>query len=219
MYLSLWRYNCYCILILFVMKDRIKKIQEYSGLSLGVFASRTGIKSASLSHILNGRNNPSLDVVMKIHETFPEISWEWMLYGTGSMFKEGNSDVAENKQFESHSATSTAQINRTIFDNDPLDSDKGDLEVVNEIDDTDNDSDTNMDEENVTQSMESAPSKIEEKNVVFQKSETEIIDSFLKSDTFKSILDAHSKAKEKAVKKIIVLYEDETFAEYSLNKL
>jgi transcriptional regulator with XRE-family HTH domain len=201
------------------MKDRIKKIQEYSGLSLGVFASRTGIKSASLSHILNGRNNPSLDVVMKIHETFPEISWEWMLYGTGSMFKEGNSDVAEKKQFESHSATSTAQINRTIFDNDPLDSDKGDLEVVNEIDDTDNDSDTNMDEENVTQSMESAPSKIEEKNVVFQKSETEIIDSFLKSDTFKSILDAHSKAKEKSVKKIIVLYEDETFAEYSLNKL
>jgi hypothetical protein len=67
--------------------------------------------------------------------------------------------------------------------------------------------------------MESAPSKIEEKNVVFQKSETEIIDSFLKSDTFKSILDAHSKAKEKSVKKIIVLYEDETFAEYSLNKL
>lgn len=201
------------------MKDRIKKIQEYSGLSLGVFASRTGIKSASLSHILNGRNNPSLDVVMKIHETFPEISWEWMLYGTGSMFKEGNSDVAENKQVESHSATSTAQINRTIFDNDPLDSDKGDLEVVNEIDDTDNDSDTNMDEENVTQSMESAPSKIEEKNVVFQKSETEIIDSFLKSDNFKSILDAHSKAKEKSVKKIIVLYEDETFAEYSLNKL
>ncbi len=201
------------------MKDRIKKIQEYSGLSLGVFASRTGIKSASLSHILNGRNNPSLDVVMKIHETFPEISWEWMLYGTGSMFKEGNSDVAENKQVESHSVTSTAQINRTIFDNDPLDSDKGDLEVVNEIDDTDNDSDTNMDEENVTQSMESAPSKIEEKNVVFQKSETEIIDSFLKSDTFKSILDAHSKAKEKSVKKIIVLYEDETFAEYSLNKL
>lgn len=201
------------------MKDRIKKIQEYSGLSLGVFASRTGIKSASLSHILNGRNNPSLDVVMKIHETFPEISWEWMLYGTGSMFKEGNSDVAENKQVESHSATSTAQINRTIFDNDPLDSDKGDLEVVNEIDDTDNDSDTNMDEENVTQSMESAPSKIEEKNVVFQKSETEIIDSFLKSDNFKNILDAHSKTKEKSVKKIIVLYEDETFAEYSLNKL
>ena len=219
MYLSLWRYNCYCILILFVMKDRIKKIQEYSGLSLGVFASRTGIKSASLSHILNGRNNPSLDVMMKIHETFPEISWEWMLYGTGPMLNGGNDNTVENKQVEPNFAASPAQTNRTIFDNDPLDSDKGDLEVVNEIDDTDNDSDTNMDEENVTQSMESAPSKIEEKNVVFQKSETEIIDSFLKSDTFKSILDAHSKAKEKSVKKIIVLYEDETFAEYSLNKL
>ena len=76
MYLSLRHNICNDILVLFAMKDRIKKIQEYSGLSLGVFASRTGIKSASLSHILNGRNNPSLDVVMKIHETFPEISWE-----------------------------------------------------------------------------------------------------------------------------------------------
>lgn len=219
MYLSLWRYNCYCILIFFVMKDRIKKIQEYSGLSLGVFASRTGIKSASLSHILNGRNNPSLDVVMKIHETFPEISWEWMLYGTGSMFKEGNSDVAENKQFESHSATSTAQINRTIFDNDPVKTDETDFEKNDEDDEIVYNIDTNVDELKSTKTIEDHSSKTTGATVVPQKSETEIIDSFINSESFKNIVDAHSKAKEKSVKKIIVLYEDETFAEYSLNKL
>lgn len=218
MYLSLWRYNCYCILILFVMKDRIKKIQEYSGLSLGVFASRTGIKSASLSHILNGRNNPSLDVVMKIHETFPEISWEWMLYGTGSMLNGGSVDNVDNKTVESNIATSPNQINRTIFDNDPVKEDE--YENAPELeDDADDAGDINVNDVDVPKIFETAPSKQTETIENQQKSESEIIDSFLKSDSFKSIVDAHCKAKEKSVKKIIVLYEDDTYAEYSLNKL
>lgn len=219
MYLSLWRYNCYYILILFVMKDRIKKIQEYSGLSLGVFASRTGIKSASLSHILNGRNNPSLDVVMKIHETFPEISWEWMLYGTGSMLNGGNDNTIENRQVEPNFAASPAQTNRTIFDNDPVKSDETDFEKNNEEDEIDYNIDTNVDDLKSTKTIEDPSSKTKETTVIPQKSETEIIDSFINSESFKNIVDAHSKAKEKSVKKIIVLYDDDTFAEYSLNRL
>lgn len=219
MYLSLWRYNCYYILILFVMKDRIKKIQEFSGLSLGVFASRTGIKSASLSHILNGRNNPSLDVVMKIHETFPEISWEWMLYGTGPMLNGGNDNTIENRQVEPNFAASPAQTNRTIFDNDPVKSDETDFEKNNEEDEIDYNIDTNVDDLKSTKTIEDPSSKTKETTVIPQKSETEIIDSFINSESFKNIVDAHSKAKEKAVKKIIVLYDDDTFAEYSLNRL
>ena len=213
------RYNCYYILILFVMKDRIKKIQEYSGLSLGVFASRTGIKSASLSHILNGRNNPSLDVVMKIHETFPEISWEWMLYGTGPMLNGGNDNTIENRQVEPNFAASPAQTNRTIFDNDPVKSDETDFEKNNEEDEIDYNIDTNVDDLKSTKTIEDPSSKPAETTVIPQKSETEIIDSFINSESFKNIVDAHSKAKEKAVKKIIVLYDDDTFAEYSLNRL
>ena len=219
MYLSLWHYNCYCILILFIMKDRIKKIQEYSGLSLGVFASRTGIKSASLSHILNGRNNPSLDVVMKIHETFPEISWEWMLYGTGPMLNGGNDNTIENKQVDSNFVASPAQTNRTIFDNDPVKTDETDFEKNNEEDEIDYNIDTNVDDLKSTKTIEDPSSKPAETTVVPQKSETEIIDTFINSESFKNILDAQSKAKEKSVKKIIVLYDDGTFAEYSLNRL
>lgn len=201
------------------MKDRIKKIQEYSGLSLGVFASRTGIKSASLSHILNGRNNPSLDVVMKIHETFPEISWEWMLYGTGPMLNGGNDNTIENRQVEPNFAASSAQTNRTIFDNDPVKSDETDFEKNIEEDEIDYNIDTNVDDLKSTKTIEDPSSKPAETTVVPQKSETEIIDSFINSESFKNIVDAHSKAKEKAVKKIIVLYDDDTFAEYSLNRL
>lgn len=201
------------------MKDRIKKIQEYSGLSLGVFASRTGIKSASLSHILNGRNNPSLDVVMKIHETFPEISWEWMLYGTGPMLNGGNDNTIENKQVESNFAASPAQTNRTIFDNDPVKTDETDFEKNDEDDEIEYNIDTNVDDLKSTKTIEDPSSKTKETTVIPQKSETEIIDSFINSESFKNIVDAHSKAKEKAVKKIIVLYDDDTFAEYSLNRL
>lgn len=200
------------------MKDRIKKIQEYSGLSLGVFASRTGIKAASLSHILNGRNNPSLDVVMKIHETFPEISWEWMLYGTGTMLNGGNVDNVDNKPVESNIAPSPNQTNRTIFDNDPVKEEE--FEDEPELDDdTDDVGDDNIVDIDVPKTVERAPSNLTETIENQQKSESEIIDSFLKSDSFKNILDTHLKAKEKSVKKIIVLYDDETYAEYSLNKL
>ena len=199
------------------MKDRIKKIQEYSGLSLGVFASRTGIKAASLSHILNGRNNPSLDVVMKIHETFPEVSWEWMLYGTGSMLKGGNVDDVENKQVESNIAPSPNQTNRTIFDNDPVKEEEDDeLELE---DDTDDVGDNNIADVDVPKTVERTPSNLTETIENQQKSESEIIDSFLKSDSFKNMFETHFKAKEKSVKKVIVLYDDDTYAEYSLNKL
>ncbi|MBO4736467.1 MAG: helix-turn-helix transcriptional regulator, partial [Paludibacteraceae bacterium] len=171
------------------MKDRIKKIQEYSGLSLGVFASRTGIKAASLSHILNGRNNPSLDVVMKIHETFPEVSWEWMLYGTGSMLKGGNVDDVENKQVESNIAPSPNQTNRTIFDNDPVKEEEDDeLELE---DDTDDVGDNNIADVDVPKTVERAPSNLTETIENQQKSESEIIDSFLKSDSFKNMFETH----------------------------
>lgn len=201
------------------MKDRIKKIQEYSGLSLGVFASRTGIKSASLSHILNGRNNPSLDVVMKIHETFPEISWEWMLYGTGTMINGGNVNSIENKQVESVSAPSTATTERTIFDNDPVKAESDLEEETDSIDDKSDDDETNVSHIESNKNIDEPASKPVETIINQQKSETEIIDNFLKSDLYRNILEANTKITEKSVKKIIVLYDDETFAEYSLNKL
>ena len=47
------------------------------------FADKIGISPSSLSHILSGRNNPSLEVVMKIHKACDYISLDWLLYGEG----------------------------------------------------------------------------------------------------------------------------------------
>ena len=53
------------------------------------FADRLQINRAVISHILNGRNNPSLDVVTKILGEMEYINPEWLLNGTGSIYKEG----------------------------------------------------------------------------------------------------------------------------------
>lgn len=71
------------------IKDRIKLIMDNENMTSGAFAESIGVQQSTLSHILNGRNNPSLDVVMKVHQRYSSINIEWLLYGTGEM--KGNS--------------------------------------------------------------------------------------------------------------------------------
>jgi transcriptional regulator with XRE-family HTH domain len=67
------------------IKDRIKLIMEKENMLSGIFAESIGIQQSTLSHILNGRNNPSLDVIIKIHQKFNYVNLEWLLYGTGEL--------------------------------------------------------------------------------------------------------------------------------------
>lgn len=63
------------------MKDRIQKIIEQKQMSVSQFADVVGIQRSTLHHIIKGRNNPSLDVVCRIHEVFPEIDLDWLITG------------------------------------------------------------------------------------------------------------------------------------------
>jgi len=46
-------------------KDKIEKIMQAENLNSAQFATEIGIQGSTLSHILNGRNKPSLDVLKK----------------------------------------------------------------------------------------------------------------------------------------------------------
>ncbi len=70
------------------MKDRVIRIMEHEGMSPSRFAESIGIQRAAMSHILSGRNNPSLDVISKILERFPHIDPEWLLFGKSEMLKQ-----------------------------------------------------------------------------------------------------------------------------------
>jgi DNA-binding XRE family transcriptional regulator len=69
------------------MVERIKEIILKEGLTSGSFADLIGVQRSSMSHIINGRNNPSLDFVIKTLQQFPKISPEWLLTGIGEMYR------------------------------------------------------------------------------------------------------------------------------------
>ena len=60
------------------------------------FAEKIDISPSSLSHILNGRNKPSLEVVMKIHKACTYVNLLWLLYGEGEMENQENVPVPED---------------------------------------------------------------------------------------------------------------------------
>ncbi len=67
------------------MKDRIAHIIRAKNLTAAEFAIRLGIQPSNVSHLLSGRNNPSLDFVRKLKETFPEYNLDWIIMGKGPM--------------------------------------------------------------------------------------------------------------------------------------
>lgn len=66
---------------------RLEIILDYYSLNASSFADKIGVQRSSMSHLLSGRNKPSLDFVMKIMEVFPEVDLYWILNGKGSFPK------------------------------------------------------------------------------------------------------------------------------------
>ncbi|MBT8301617.1 MAG: helix-turn-helix domain-containing protein, partial [Maribacter sp.] len=53
-------------------------------LSAAVFADKIKVQRSSISHLLSGRNKPSLEFVLKVIKAFPEVNLYWLLNGKGS---------------------------------------------------------------------------------------------------------------------------------------
>ena len=69
------------------MIERILEILKFKNLSPAQFADLIGVQRSGISHLISGRNKPSLDFLQKILKTFPEINSDWMLFGKGEMLK------------------------------------------------------------------------------------------------------------------------------------
>lgn len=67
--------------------ERLHKILQYYDLSAAAFADKIEVGRSSISHILSGRNKPSLDFVMKVIQNFPEVELYWLLNGKGKFPK------------------------------------------------------------------------------------------------------------------------------------
>lgn len=69
---------------------RLKKIMNYYQLSASAFADKIKIPRSSISHLLSGRNKPSLDFVLKVIKEFDEVELYWFLKGKGNFPKDTN---------------------------------------------------------------------------------------------------------------------------------
>jgi predicted transcriptional regulator len=61
------------------LTDKIKQILVDKNITPSLFADEIGIQRSSMSHILAGRNKPSLDMVQKIVKRFPDLGIHWIL--------------------------------------------------------------------------------------------------------------------------------------------
>lgn len=70
------------------MRERILEFLRAENKSSAQFAEEIGVQPSGISHILSGRNNPSLDFIMKMLEKYRFLSTEWLLFGRGTMYKD-----------------------------------------------------------------------------------------------------------------------------------
>lgn len=69
------------------MVNRISKLIESTGLNPTSFAAKIGVQQMTLWGQLNGKRKLSLDTVLAILDTYPDLSAEWLMRGTGDMRK------------------------------------------------------------------------------------------------------------------------------------
>ena len=72
------------------MKDRIRQIMESQHMTQQVFAEFIGVGAATLSSIFNDRTRPTLNIVEAIKRKIPNISTDWLMFGSGDMFLPDN---------------------------------------------------------------------------------------------------------------------------------
>lgn len=80
---------------------RLEYIFDYYGLTASSFADKINVQRSSISHLLSGRNKPSLDFILKVLEHFPEIDLLWFLNGAGVFPKNYKSQTTNSIGIES----------------------------------------------------------------------------------------------------------------------
>jgi len=72
------------------MKDRLIKFLKSQNISYSKFADEIKVQRSSISHIISGRNNPSLELIQKILSKYENINSDWLILGKGDMYKINN---------------------------------------------------------------------------------------------------------------------------------
>jgi len=103
--------------VIIMIQERILLLMKSLGLNPAQFADEIGVQRSSISHIISGRNNPSLDIVTKILNKFPDIDSNWLVIGKGSLVgkNEINSQEVRNNEISRPSETLFDDLSDSLF--------------------------------------------------------------------------------------------------------
>ncbi|SDX84761.1 helix-turn-helix transcriptional regulator [Flavobacterium degerlachei] len=94
---------------------RLEVILDYYSLNASAFADKIGVQRSSLSHLLSGRNKPSLDFILKILDVFPDVDLYWILNGKGSFPKNNETiQMQEEKQHKEITPSTSDAISEPL---------------------------------------------------------------------------------------------------------
>ena len=98
---------------------RLKTVMEYHHLTASLFADKISVQRSSISHILSGRNKPSLDFVIKVTNTFNDVDIHWLLNGKGTFPKSEPKKTSptlpfENQTLKEEKNTGLKKISRIV---------------------------------------------------------------------------------------------------------
>lgn len=96
------------------MVDRLSQIIKSKHLSASQFADDIGVQRSSVSHVLSGRNKPSLDFITKVILRYADINSEWLLTGRGIMTS------GEDDESSSFDVTESSRHNSDINADSPI---------------------------------------------------------------------------------------------------
>ena len=96
---------------------RLQKILDFYGVTATSFSEKIAFNRSTISHLLSGRNKPSLEFVMKVLQTYPEVDLYWLLYGKGSFPTTVNKVNTQIKATSKQNTLPGVEAENSVFEN------------------------------------------------------------------------------------------------------
>lgn len=79
-----------------LIKERIQLIMKMHNLTASALADQLGVQRSNISHIISGRNKPSLDLLEKLILKFPRVNAHWLITGEVKTIENQSAETASN---------------------------------------------------------------------------------------------------------------------------
>lgn len=211
-----------------MIQERILFLMKARGMNPTQFADEIGVQRSSISHILSGRNNPSLDIITKILNRFSDVDSNWLVLGKGSLVQksEGKSIEEKNIEFSKPSETKLSEFSNSLFDD--IQEEKSIKPANNNIEDLqrkiellqrsrDNEEILNPINKKVENNTNIVLNTVEDIPNFIEPLGSPVTSNHIVKNVVEASINAIKQDDKKRITKVIIFFSDSTFEELTKN--